>query len=252
MKRWTGLGFLAALLCLSACRLAAPAPQPSSLASPTATLRDTPLIRHYPRILFVGGDLSTLSTGSETSDYFQSQVVAQLQAQDQRSATESYSLAAQPGIHAVDAMSGLTVVPASDLVIVDLGTNDFGLSNGHPSSLSAFDASYQHLLQAVLAPSPHAQLVCLTLWTDPMNTNALLLPADAYNSVISNACQQASGNNRVLDVARTLSEVLSQTTTSPSGGPVAGNGSAYQANQDNDYIIARALVRSLEMPAPQQ
>jgi hypothetical protein len=84
-----------------------------------------------------------------------------------------------------------------------------------------------------------------------MNTNALLLPADAYNSVISNACQQASGNNRVLDVARTISEVLSQTTTSPSGGPVAGNGSAYQANQDNDHIIARALVRSLEMPAPQ-
>src|SRR5258706_11916486 len=31
LKCWTGLGFLAALLCLSACRMAPPAPQPSSL-----------------------------------------------------------------------------------------------------------------------------------------------------------------------------------------------------------------------------
>src|SRR5260370_2145506 len=110
MKGGTGLGFLAARLCLSACRLAAPAPQPSSLASPTATPPDTPLMRHYPRILFVGGDLSTLSAGSKASDYFQSQVVAQLQAQDHRTATESYPLAPHPSIPPDDATRALTAV----------------------------------------------------------------------------------------------------------------------------------------------
>ena len=247
-KRLSGLGFLIALLFLflTACQVVrTPTPRPASKrqVAPRATPHDTPLLRHYPRVLFIGDDISTLPVGANAGDHFQDQVMAQLRAQDPLSATQSYLFDAMPGIRAGDVISQLIEAPPSDLVIVNLGMNDFGQGGAQPSTLSAFTAGYERILREALKASPNAQLVCLTVWDNPRYINSLLFPASSYDAAITLACQQASKNSRVIDVAATIVSATGQTPQADAG---SSQSDGYLPNQENDDIIARALVRSLE------
>jgi len=129
-------------------------------------------------VLFVGDSLTAGYHASRRSTAFPARVSAALRARGRTTET-------------VLALSGVKAsywasrpLPAADLVVLALGTNDFSV---HLTPRAAFDSDYRRLVANVRARSPHAQLLCLSLWRSSHYgyAGATLI---AYNKVVARDC----------------------------------------------------------------
>lgn len=107
------------------------------------------------RVLFVGDSLTVGKYALRRGSAFPALVTAALRARGR--VTES-----------VRARTGVTAsywaprsLPVADLVVIELGTNDFSV---HLTPPAAFASDYARLVANVRSRSPHAQLLCLSLW----------------------------------------------------------------------------------------
>jgi acyl-CoA thioesterase I len=107
------------------------------------------------RVLFVGDSLTLGKYAVRPGSAFPALVTADLRARGR--VTES--LRARTGVTASYWAS--RPLPAADLVVIELGTNDFSV---HLTPPAAFATDYARLVANVRAGSPHAQLLCLSLW----------------------------------------------------------------------------------------
>jgi lysophospholipase L1-like esterase len=131
------------------------------------------------RVLFVGDSLTVGFYASRASTAFAGRVSAALRTHGRVTET-------------IKAKSGVTAsywasrpLPAADLVVLELGTNDF---SAHLTPRAAFDSNYRRLVANVRARSPHAQLLCLSLWRSShygYEGETLL----TYNKIIARDCE---------------------------------------------------------------
>jgi lysophospholipase L1-like esterase len=131
------------------------------------------------RVLFVGDSLTAGYFASRRSSAFPARVTAALRARGRVTET----IAAKRGVTASYWAS--RQLPAADLVVLELGTNDFSV---HLTSRAAFDSAYHRLVANVRARSPHAQLLCVSLWRSShygYEGETLL----TYNNIIARECR---------------------------------------------------------------
>jgi acyl-CoA thioesterase-1 len=130
------------------------------------------------RVLFVGDSLTLGKYAVRQGDAYPALVTVALRTGGR--VTES-----------VRARTGVTAsywasrpLPAADLVVIELGTNDFSAHLTAP----AFKRDYTRLVANVRAGSPRAQLLCLSLWRSShygYEGESLL----TYNKIVADGCQ---------------------------------------------------------------
>lgn len=155
----------------------------------------------YGRVLVVGDSVTWGSVASLPNNAYPWQVISGLRT---RNGSASFYLTdGQPGINTAGAITALQQMniaqPAADLIVVELGVNDWG-QNTQPST---FQAQYVSLLELLLAKSQAATLVGLTCWQDPNALNNISQAASIYSSIISDAVLNKSGAKQtaVVDLA---------------------------------------------------
>lgn len=130
-------------------------------------------------------------------------------------------------------------VPKADVVIVELGTNDY-----NSSKKPEFTANYETLLSEVRSVSPAAALVCLGPWQGAGRSNKFGTPATTYNRVVRDSCQAQRGRyvplSPIFDVAQ---------NRGPKGAPTyAGPNDGFHPNDAGHRAIADALLAALNSP----
>jgi acyl-CoA thioesterase I len=131
------------------------------------------------RVLFVGDSLTVGKYALRRGSTFPSLVTAALRARGR----VSESIRARTGVTASYWAS--RPLPAADLVVIELGTNDFSV---HLTQPAQFASDYGRLVANVRARSPHAQLLCLSLWRSShygYEGEKLL----TYNKTVARECQ---------------------------------------------------------------
>jgi lysophospholipase L1-like esterase len=131
------------------------------------------------RALFVGDSLTAGYYASRRSTAFPARVAAALRVHGR----VAESVAATSGITASYWAS--RPLPPADLVVLEVGTNDF---SAHLTPPAAFESDYRRLAANVRARSPHAQLLCLSLWRSShygFEGETLL----TYNKIIARDCK---------------------------------------------------------------
>ena len=91
-----------------------------------------------------------------------------------------YSATWHSGWKLVDALTAEAATPpqaATNLIVVEIGTNDSGSS----TPIAAFTSGYAQLITSLVAAAPGAEVVCLTSWDTPVH-------AAAYDAVIQADC----------------------------------------------------------------
>lgn len=131
------------------------------------------------RVLFVGDSLTRGEFAVRRRDAYPALVTAALRAGGPVTA----HVKARPGVTA--SYWATRPLPMADLVIVELGTNDF---SARLTPVATFTRDYARLIASIRARSPHAQLLCLSLWRSShygYEGESLL----TYNKVVAAGCQ---------------------------------------------------------------
>lgn len=145
----------------------------------------------YPRVLVLGDSLATGRDASIVVNAFPRLIVSGLVARGNGSA--QHYLIHGVGGAATGALSSsgdgmlanleaFGIVPAADLVVLELSTNDWA----HNITVAQFQSDLAALMSYLLGGS-HQPLavVCLTPWVAPATTNGLGEPASAYANAIA-------------------------------------------------------------------
>jgi lysophospholipase L1-like esterase len=90
------------------------------------------------------------------------------------------------GISAVEVAANHPMIPTAQVVVIELGTNDYsGFAAPSPSTLAQFHDAYLQLMTTARA-SGHL-VACLGLW-QPTTPNSIGLTSSDYDSVIASLC----------------------------------------------------------------
>jgi acyl-CoA thioesterase-1 len=183
------------------------------------------------RVLFVGDSLTVGKYAVRQGGAFPALVTAALRARGR--VTER-----------VRARTGVTAsywasrpLPAADLVVLELGTNDFCV---HLTPRAAFESDYARLVANVRAQSPHAQLLCLSLWRSShygYKGESLLI----YNKAVARACRGGAfvWISALYDA---------QGTRQPAGVPTfLGTSDSFHPNDSGHRGIAKAIEQTLRL-----
>lgn len=210
---------------------AAHASRPVSVVSERPALGEARAGAAPVRLFFVGASITTGAGASSAAHAYPQVVAAQLAA------------AGHPVQTHVMARSGITVATAdtwdvavpSDVVIVQLATNDFM----HDEPLATFSATYNDVVRRVRAASPTAQLICLGGWNDPASVNPIGVSAADYDAAAWSACTIAGG--RYVDLSAIYMDARNH-------GPVGratflGPGDHFHPNdRGHEELAARVLA----------
>jgi lysophospholipase L1-like esterase len=131
------------------------------------------------RVLFVGDSLTLGKYAVRRGDAYPALVTNALRT----SGGVTESVRARTGVTASYWAS--RPLPAADLVVIELGTNDF---SAHLTPPDTFERDYARLVANVRAGSPHAQLLCLSLWRSShyrYQGESLV----TYNKIVADECQ---------------------------------------------------------------
>lgn len=145
----------------------------------------------YPRVLILGDSITWGSVASQPNFAYPYLTLQGLRSQN--AANGSYPLVnGIPGVNTagtITLLQQMQLAPVADLVIVELGTNDWG-QNNPPAT---FQAQYVALLQLLVKSSTSATLIGLTLWQNPTGANGLGQPASVYDQIVMDAVMNKSG-----------------------------------------------------------
>jgi lysophospholipase L1-like esterase len=126
-------------------------------------------------------------------------------------------------------------VPGGGVVaVVEAGTNDFI----HQTPRRQFAADYKALLAKVTAASPHAHLVCVTIWMPKEIARQVpaTIPPQAYDDAIERACK----TGEVADIAG-LTDLRGPAGRDTFSGP----SDDFHPNSEGHAAIARAIAAQL-------
>jgi acyl-CoA thioesterase-1 len=213
---------LVALLLITGC---------GSVAGQSALSRPPP--GPAARLLVVGDSLSAGYYASSMDHSFPRLVARQLRS---LAGTVLPTVVARAGATTLDA-GRWQVSIASDIVLVELGTNDWGSA----MPIDQFASRYQDLLARVRRASPDAELVCIGGWTDKTEVNRLGLTVLAYDSVVQQQC--ASRNGKYVDLVATYDDPA---THGPGGRPTfLGLGDWFHPNDLGHQALAEAVMSTV-------
>lgn len=134
---------------------------------------------HPLRLLFVGDSLTVGKYALQRDTTFPARVTAALRVHGR----VNESVRAKSGVTASYWAS--RPLPAADLVVVELGTNDF---SAHLTPPAAFARDYSRLVANIRDRSPHARLLCLSLWrSSHYGYDGQTLPT--YNTIVAHECR---------------------------------------------------------------
>lgn len=189
----------------------------------------------YPRVLIVGDSLTFGSSASIPNNAYGYRVVQALRALGVGEAM-FYLIHGNPGITTADAITmyqQMHLAPVVDLIIVELGGNDFGQDN----PAATFQAQYVAWLSLLRESSPDATLVGLGTWHDPSAVNTTGAAASLYNAIIQDAITTKSG----APVARYVDLGTLYLTTSYHDT----SGDNYHPNDTGHAAIAAAIMNAV-------
>lgn len=141
-----------------------------------ATERDGNLAGKYPRIFIAGDSISEGWTATRPEDGYREILRAELQ-------PDSLTFHGRGGA-TVEDLEQWTIVRGSDLVIVELGTNNAARSQDP----GEFGTSYAAYIDRVMAENSAAVLVCLGIWADYSQRSA-----DRFDEIIAQECGDHGG-----------------------------------------------------------
>jgi acyl-CoA thioesterase I len=148
------------------------------------------------RLLVVGDSLSAGYFASSMDRSFPRLLARDLEAIGMKVAP---TVVAHAGATARDAGYWKVAIP-SDIVVVELGTNDWGTA----MPLEQFRTEYRDLLRLVESASPRATLICTGAWADKTEINPLGLTVLPYDSVVQQQCAERHG--QYVDLVATYSD----------------------------------------------
>lgn len=240
VRRTQKLLALATLILLAGC--ANPVSQlpgaPGVQPSPGQTALASGMAGKPLRLLFVGDSL-TAGYSASTRDRSYPHLVAH--ALEHKGRWVRTSIVAQPGATVVDAQQWL-VGTSSDIVVVELGTNDHGKS----VPLDEFSRLYQNLLRRVRGGSPEAQLVCLGDWAGAGSVNWLGVKTEAYDAVAQRLCTGSGGG--FVSIGAAYGDAANH---GPANRPTfLGAADWFHPNDRGHQELANVVLDLIEGPAP--
>lgn len=194
----------------------------------------------------IGKSLHLLFVGdSVTAGYFAStqrlaypHLVAQ--ALENQGRWVNISTEARPGATVVDAQQWPVGV-SSDIVVVELGTNDHGTS----VPLDEFKNVYEHLLRRVRAGSARGQLVCLGGWGNAGQLNQRGLRIQDYDLVEQRACEGEGG--RFASIGAAYDDAANH---GPDNRPTfLGSADWFHPNDRGHQELANMVLHLLQAPS---
>ena len=139
----------------------------------------------------------------------------------------------------LDGMGPVTFPPQASLVVVELGTEDFGGWAG-ATPVNTFDTEYRQLLGAARAQVPGARIVCLGVWNTQHVTNVIGVTIDQYDAAIKSDCV-ASGGSFI-----PLAPMFDAAGTRGPAGTATYHGASdnFHPNDSGHAMIAAAILRA--------
>jgi acyl-CoA thioesterase I len=183
------------------------------------------------RVLFVGDSLTVGMSARRRESTFPALVTAALRAHGR----VSESVRARIGV--TTSYWASRPMPAADLVVIELGTNDFSV---HLTPPATFENDYARLVANIRARSPHAQLLCLSLWRSShygYEDQSLL----TYNRALAHACRDGA-------FVWISSLYDAKGAREPAGVPsFRGSIDSFHPNDVGHRGIAKAIERTLRL-----
>jgi lysophospholipase L1-like esterase len=197
-----------------------------------------------PVRLTVIGDSLAAGYYASTADH----AFPQLVAREMRHAGEAVTttVVSRAGATTADAQRwkvGIT----SDVVVVELGTNDWG----DAVSIDQFTTRYQDVLARVRAASPKARLLCMGEWAGADEQNGIGIASRQYDAAVQRACSAARGT--YVDIAAAYDDPANH---GPAGAPsFLGSSDWFHPNDAGhralaDDILGRVLGRGRTQLSP--
>jgi acyl-CoA thioesterase-1 len=181
------------------------------------------------RVLFVGDSLTVGYYASRRNTAFPAIVTSRLRARGRVVETVSARRGATASYWAIRSL------PAADLVVLELGTNDYG---GPLTPPATFDRDYSRLVANVRVRSPNAALLCVSVWrTSHFNYGGEALPT--YNKIIAQRCRGGAfvWISQLYNAAR---------ARAPAGAPTyLGASDGFHPNDVGHRAIAKAIEETL-------
>lgn len=193
-----------------------PTPRPTPIPTPTPTPNPT-----YGTALFIGDSLTGGYFVDNQAHAFTSIVAATLHA-------ALVPTSVYYGHSAVDALQAMEIQtpPATDLVVLELGTND-------QEDLGLFARDYAAILTLLQRVNARVQLVCLGPW-QPHDQ-------DPYNAMVRQSCAHAGG--RFVDL---MPLYYNESYHGPVGRPTwLGPGDWFHPKNAGMAAIAQAILAAL-------
>jgi lysophospholipase L1-like esterase len=180
------------------------------------------------RLVVVGDSLAAGRFADTQDQAFPQRVAAARHARLELSAVSGATTAA---------LAAQAIPRDGDVVVVEAGTNDFL----HQTPRRRFAADYRALVAQVMAASPGARLVCLTIWIpkDAAGPPPARIGAAFYNATIRRAC-----------AARAVADISALYARPGMRGPAGrstflGPGDDFHPNSTGHAAIARAIEARL-------
>lgn len=212
------------------------APVVAVRAAPASGVEAANAGRPPARLLFVGASVTSGSGASTAAHAYPAVVGAEIEAAGR---LVQLHVLARGGITVATADTWDLALP-SDLVIVQLATNDFN----QDVPLAAFQATYNDVLRRVRQASPRAQLLCLGGWDDPGSVNGIGLVAADYDGVAWSGCTLAGG--RYVDLSAIY---LDPRNHGPAGrSTYQGTGDHFHPNDRGHEELAARVLASQDLP----
>jgi acyl-CoA thioesterase-1 len=183
------------------------------------------------RILFVGDSLTVGDYATRGDHAFPALVSAALR----RRGIVTELLRAKVGVKA--SYWATRPLPTADLVVLELGTNDFSKNLTPPRT---FDRDYQRLVAHLRATSPRAILLCLSIWRSARHAYRYHDEHIAtYNSTIANDCHDGA----YVPISQLFDRRANRTPAARTALPGAPDG--FHPNNRGHHAIAAAILAAL-------
>lgn len=182
------------------------------------------------RILFVGDSLTVGDYASRRSHAFPALVAAALR----RRGNVDASVRAKVGVKA--SYWAARALPAADLIVLELGTNDFSQELTPPAT---FDRDYRRLVANARATSPRATLLCLSIWRSPRHAYRYRGETLAtYNHIVAADCRDGA----YVAISSLFDRRANRT---PGATTLPGTPDGFHPNDRGHRAIAAAILDAL-------